>query len=580
MDYSRLVEALRKENCNKICFDCGVVGTTYASLNFGTFVCSQCAGILRGLNFKVKALGISIFTLDEYEFLQRNGNDKAKNIWLGNFDPYRYQKPNPKSYEEVKEHIIKKYKEKKFYKESKGIRFIKSSIEDDIRDPLDFVDRCRIKNIDIGPSWMKKKDINEGFDFSNNNNNVSRKNNFIQINSNNNINSKKINDYNMNKNANNSNNQNKNVDLLGGLLDIGQETNNNNNNLDNQGKKGDINDLFDGFNFNGNSNNNNNNKSSVNLTNSLNANNITSNTNINFKNENNNNNLGFDFNSFGNDLNTNNNDDNFFSQKKEEEPQNDNFGFDFGDEKPQNEIKKASNNILDLGDNNQKMNDLLDFSNNKQNINDNIDNKNDNILDLNNNTSNKANQTMNNNNNENFGFNFDSNNEKINNIGFNFDLGQQNQTQTNNNNNINDNLGFDFGEQPQMEVKKEEKSITNLRNDKNGNLGLDLDFERQTKEEVKEPNNINQLFEDPNSEKINDMRKIQEMKRNKDFQDLAVALDNQNQLDKLNQGTLDINAITNTQIKNEEQAKEKSLKEETNLNFDFDKFGNTQQNNN
>ena len=578
MDYSRLVEALRKEGSNKICFDCGVVGTTYASLNFGTFVCSQCAGILRGLNFKVKALGISIFTLDEYEFLQKNGNDKAKNIWLGNFDPYRYQKPNPKSYEEVKEHIIKKYKEKKFYKESKGIRFIKSSIEDDIRDPLDFVDRCRIKNIDIGPSWMKKKDINEEFDFSNNNNNanVRRKNNFIQFNNNrnnnNNINSKKINDYNMNKNSNNNNNQNKNVDLLGGLLDIGQETNNNNN-LGNQGKKSDINDLFDGFNFNGNYNNNNNN-SSANLTNNSNAKNIASNTNI--KNENN---LGFDFNSFGNDLNKNSNDDNFFSQKKEE-PQNDNFGFDFGDEKPQNEIKKDSNNILDLEDNNQKTNDLLDFNNNKQNINTNNNNKNDNIFDLNNNTSNQANQAMNNNNNDNFDFNFNSNYEQNNNIGFNFDLGQQNQNVKNDNSNINDNFGFDFGEQPQKEVKKEEKLISNLSNDKNGNLGLDLDFEKQTKEEVKEPNNINQLFEDPNREKINDMRKIQEMKRNKDYQDLTVALDNQNQLDKLNQGKLDLTSLANTQNKNEEQAKENSSKEEVNLNFDFDKFLNTQQNNN
>lgn len=574
MDYSRLVEALRKEGSNKNCFDCGVVGTTYASLNFGTFVCSQCAGILRGLNFKVKALGISIFTLDEYEFLQKNGNDKAKNIWLGNFDPYRYQRPNPKSYEEVKEHIIKKYKEKKFYKESKGIRFIKSSIEDDIRDPLDFVDRCRIKDIDITPSWMKKKDTNEGFDFSNNNN-VTRKNNFIQVNTNknnNDINSKKINDYNMNKNANNNNNQNKNVDLLGGLLDIGQDNNNNNNNnLGNQGKKSDINDLFDGFNFNRNSNNTNNN-SIANLTNKLNEINITSNTNV--KNENN---LGFDFNSFGNDLGNNNN-DNFFSQKKEEEPQNDNFGFDFGDEKPQNEIKTDSNNILDLGDIKQKTNELLDFGNNKQNINLNNDNKNDNILDLNNNISNQDNQAMNNNNNDNFGFNFNSNNEKSNDLGFNFDLGQQNQPQ--NNDNINDNLGFDFGEQPQIQIKKEEKSTTNLNNDKNGDLGLDLGFEKQIKEEVKEPNNINQLFEDPNSEKINDMRKIQEMKRNKDYQDLTVALDNQNQLDKLSQGNLDITSITNIQNKNEEKNKENPSKEETNLNFDFDKFLNIQQNNN
>ena len=141
MDYSRLVESLKKEGSNRICFDCGVVGTTYASLNFGTFVCSQCAGILRGLNFKVKAFGISIFTLDEYEFLQKNGNDKARNVWLGLYDPYKDEKPNPKKYDQVKQHIYKKYKLKKYYKESKGIHFINKSIEDDIKDPLDFVNK-------------------------------------------------------------------------------------------------------------------------------------------------------------------------------------------------------------------------------------------------------------------------------------------------------------------------------------------------------------------------------------------------------------------------------------------------------
>ena len=146
MDYSKLVESLRKAESNRKCFDCGVVGTTYASLNFGTFVCSQCAGILRGLNFKVKPLGISIFTLNEYEILQKNGNDNAKNIWMGLYDPYKHEKPNPKNYNEVKEHLIRKYNEKKFFRESKGIHFINKSIEEDIKDPLEFINKCKIKN--------------------------------------------------------------------------------------------------------------------------------------------------------------------------------------------------------------------------------------------------------------------------------------------------------------------------------------------------------------------------------------------------------------------------------------------------
>ena len=96
MDYSKLVESLKKKGSNRICFDCGDVGTTYASLNFGTFICSQCAGILRGLNFKVKPLGISIFTLNEYEILSKNGNDKAKSKWLAKFDPNKDKYPDNK----------------------------------------------------------------------------------------------------------------------------------------------------------------------------------------------------------------------------------------------------------------------------------------------------------------------------------------------------------------------------------------------------------------------------------------------------------------------------------------------------
>ena len=156
MDYSKLVESLKKQDANRKCFDCCVVGTTYASLNFGTFVCSQCAGILRGLNFKVKPLDISIFTLNEYEILQKNGNEKAKYIWMGLFDPYKHEKPDPKNYNDVKKHLIKKYKEKQFFRESKGIHFINKSIEDDIKDPLEFINKCKIKNIEVGPLWTKK----------------------------------------------------------------------------------------------------------------------------------------------------------------------------------------------------------------------------------------------------------------------------------------------------------------------------------------------------------------------------------------------------------------------------------------
>ena len=352
MDYSKLVEYLRKQESNRKCFDCGVVGTTYASLNFGTFVCSQCAGILRGLNFKVKPLGISIFTLNEYEILQKNGNEKAKNIWLGLYDPYKHEKPNPKNYNDVKNHLIRKYKEKKFFRESKGIHFINKSIEEDIKE-----------NINIGPLWthkkVEKKD-NEG-------NNTNKGDKF---------------------NENENKNVNKNIDLLGGLLELGDKENNNNNK-----KFNDVNDLLGGLNFN-----------SDNKVEKLNKmiNNL-NNNNINKKDEND---FGFDFSSFNNNSS---NSQNIIHNTNKEEIKDENFGFDFGDEKPDNNNNKdiISNNKSD--DKKESGINLLGFeynnSDNTQDLNNNNANKEENILelDLGNNEQNQ------NNSDKNLGFNFDSN---------------------------------------------------------------------------------------------------------------------------------------------------------------------------
>ena len=535
MDYSRLVESLRKEGTNRICFDCGVVGTTYASLNFGTFVCSQCAGILRGLNFKVKAFGISIFTLDEYEFLKKNGNDRTKNVWLGEFNPYRDEKPNPKKYEQVRQHIIKKYKQKLYYKESKGIHFINKSIEEDIKDPLDFVNKCRVKDIDIGPSWARKQNTDEGFDFSNNNRNDKNK-----------VISQNINNYN-NRNLN----EKKNIDLLGGLLDNNNNdvVESNQSNIKNN-EKVDLNNLLESLNFNNNNPNNTNNLNN-------NINNNQNNISQNIKNENN---LGFDFSSFENNLtNKSNPNNNIIPEKKEEKIENENLGFDFGEEDNQNTNSnntKDNKNILDLNfnspnnnqnslfnntnqiDSNKKSDDNFgfnfDFSGKEEKIEKNIDFFNDN---QNNNTNNAQEQNK-----------------------FNFDFGQQNQKE----NNINDNLGFDFGSQ-----NEETNKNNNINDGSNNNLGIDLDFNKNKVEEIKDaPKNINSLFEDPNSEKINNMKKNQEIQRNNDFQSLTIALDNQNQLDKINQGNFDFSSLTKN-INQTNQSQTNNTKDQ-NLNFNFD----------
>ena len=46
-DVSARLEKLKSLPYNKVCFDCGERGTTYASMKIGTFVCSRCAGLLQ-----------------------------------------------------------------------------------------------------------------------------------------------------------------------------------------------------------------------------------------------------------------------------------------------------------------------------------------------------------------------------------------------------------------------------------------------------------------------------------------------------------------------------------------------------
>ena len=71
IDYSKKLEEIKKQGPNKTCFDCWEKGTTYVVMDFGTFVCSRCAGILRELNYKVKGTGVTIFNQKDIEFISK-----------------------------------------------------------------------------------------------------------------------------------------------------------------------------------------------------------------------------------------------------------------------------------------------------------------------------------------------------------------------------------------------------------------------------------------------------------------------------------------------------------------------------
>ncbi|CDW52193.1 ArfGap domain containing protein [Trichuris trichiura] len=63
--------------CNKQCFDCYQRGPTYIDMTIGSFVCTSCSGLLRGLNppHRVKSISMATFTADEIEFVKSRGNE-------------------------------------------------------------------------------------------------------------------------------------------------------------------------------------------------------------------------------------------------------------------------------------------------------------------------------------------------------------------------------------------------------------------------------------------------------------------------------------------------------------------------
>ncbi|XP_060098216.1 arf-GAP domain and FG repeat-containing protein 1 isoform X9 [Heteronotia binoei] len=102
---------------NRKCFDCDQRGPTYTDMTVGSFVCTSCSGILRGLNppHRVKSISMTTFTQHEIEFLQKHGNEVCKQIWLGLFDDRSSAIPDFRDPQKVKEFLQEKYEKKRWY---------------------------------------------------------------------------------------------------------------------------------------------------------------------------------------------------------------------------------------------------------------------------------------------------------------------------------------------------------------------------------------------------------------------------------------------------------------------------------
>ena len=80
--HKKMLRTMQRLPHNKYCMDCRERGPQYVCLNFNTFVCTTCSGILREFSFRVKGISMSNFSPAEIKALKAGGNENARKLWL------------------------------------------------------------------------------------------------------------------------------------------------------------------------------------------------------------------------------------------------------------------------------------------------------------------------------------------------------------------------------------------------------------------------------------------------------------------------------------------------------------------
>ena len=80
----KVLDECLKQVDNKVCSECGMKQPRWASTNLGIFMCIRCSGIHRNLGVhisKVKSVSLDTWPLEQAEFMQSMGNEKANAVW-------------------------------------------------------------------------------------------------------------------------------------------------------------------------------------------------------------------------------------------------------------------------------------------------------------------------------------------------------------------------------------------------------------------------------------------------------------------------------------------------------------------
>ncbi|XP_039132235.1 probable ADP-ribosylation factor GTPase-activating protein AGD14 isoform X1 [Dioscorea cayenensis subsp. rotundata] len=110
----KIIRGLMKLPPNRKCINCNSLGPQYVCTNFWTFVCIACSGIHREFTHRVKSVSMAKFTKQEVEALQNGGNQRAREIFLKDWDMQQLRLPDSSKPDRIREFIRSVYVEKKY----------------------------------------------------------------------------------------------------------------------------------------------------------------------------------------------------------------------------------------------------------------------------------------------------------------------------------------------------------------------------------------------------------------------------------------------------------------------------------
>ncbi|KAL3566195.1 hypothetical protein D5086_031610 [Populus alba] len=110
----KIIRGLLKLPENRRCINCNSLGPQYVCTTFFTFVCTSCSGIHREFTHRVKSVSMAKFNAEEVSALQAGGNERARQIYLKDWDPQRNQLPDGSNLQKLRDFIKHVYVDRRY----------------------------------------------------------------------------------------------------------------------------------------------------------------------------------------------------------------------------------------------------------------------------------------------------------------------------------------------------------------------------------------------------------------------------------------------------------------------------------